>query len=224
MSTVSELGPARFGALETAAVARRASTPRPARARRRPARTRQRAGRLTGTRSRSSTRRRMCRRLRPSQTPNAGEERPIRCSRTSGANGGAARTAAPGRGAADNSPSRGAAPRLPRRLTLFTLGLDARPVPFDEAEAEAQKQRERERKRHMLDPARAASAGHGADILEGTQTGGVGLRRIASCFAFAAVNVAVETASNGARGAALSGDAGEAAGFADALPHGSQLA
>lgn len=81
------------------------------------------------------------------------------------------------------------------------LGLDARPVLFDEAET--QNQRDRERMQQVLDLARQASAEHGADILKGTQTGGVRRYRVSSCFCFAAVNVAVEQAADEGRAVVL---------------------
>lgn len=81
------------------------------------------------------------------------------------------------------------------------LGLDARPVLFDEAET--QNQRDRERMQQVLDLARQASAEDGADILKGTQTGGVKRYRIASCFAFASVNIALEQAADEGRAVVL---------------------
>ncbi|GIX10346.1 hypothetical protein [Elioraea sp.] len=82
------------------------------------------------------------------------------------------------------------------------LGLDARPVVFDEAET--QNQRDRERLQQILDLARQASSEHGADILKGTQTGGVKRYRIRSCFAFSSINVALAQAADESRTIVLS--------------------
>ncbi|WP_439580181.1 hypothetical protein [Elioraea sp.] len=82
------------------------------------------------------------------------------------------------------------------------LGLDARPVVFDEAET--QNQRDRERLQQILDLARQASSEHGADILKGTQTGGVKRYRIRSCFAFSSINVGLAQAADESRTIVLS--------------------
>ena len=82
------------------------------------------------------------------------------------------------------------------------LGLDARPVVFDEAES--QNQRDRERLQQILDLARQASSEHGADILKGTQSGGVKRYRIRSCFAFSSINVGLAQAADESRTVVLS--------------------
>lgn len=82
------------------------------------------------------------------------------------------------------------------------LGLDARPVIFDEAET--QNPRDRERLQQILDIARQASTEGGADILKGTQTGGVRRYRIRSCFAFSSINVGLAQAADESRTIVLS--------------------
>ena len=77
------------------------------------------------------------------------------------------------------------------------LGLDARPVIFDEAET--QNLRDRERLQQIPDLARQASSEHGADMLKGTQTSGVKRYRIRSCFAFSSINVGLAEAADESR-------------------------
>jgi len=77
------------------------------------------------------------------------------------------------------------------------LGLDARPVIFDEAET--QNLRDRERLQQIPDLARQASSEHGADMLKGTQTSGVKRYRIRSCFAFSSINVGLAEAADQSR-------------------------
>jgi putative DNA primase/helicase len=82
------------------------------------------------------------------------------------------------------------------------LGLDARPIVFDEAES--QNTRDRDRLQQILDLARQASSETGAVILKGTQTGGVKRYRINSCFAFSSINVALAQAADESRTIVLS--------------------
>lgn len=82
------------------------------------------------------------------------------------------------------------------------LGLDARPVVFDEAET--QNPRNRERLQQILDLARQASSEQGAEILKGTQAGGVKRYRIRSCFAFSSINVGLAQAADESRTIVLS--------------------
>lgn len=77
------------------------------------------------------------------------------------------------------------------------LGLDARPVVFDEFES--QNDADRARVQQVLDLARQASSENGADILKGTQTGGVKRYRIRSCFAFSSINLGMSQAADESR-------------------------
>lgn len=77
------------------------------------------------------------------------------------------------------------------------LGIDARPVVFDEFET--QNDADRARVQQVLDLARQASSEAGADILKGTQTGGVRRYRIRSCFAFSSVNIGLTQAADESR-------------------------
>ena len=77
------------------------------------------------------------------------------------------------------------------------LGIDARPVVFDEFES--QNEADRARVQQVLDLARQASSENGADILKGTQTGGVRRYRIRSCFAFASINPGMTQAADESR-------------------------
>jgi putative DNA primase/helicase len=82
------------------------------------------------------------------------------------------------------------------------LGLDARPIVFDEAET--QNTRDRDRLQQILDLARQASSETGAAILKGTQTGGVKRYSIRSCFAFSSINVGLAQAADESRTIVLS--------------------
>jgi len=77
------------------------------------------------------------------------------------------------------------------------LGIDARPVVFDEFET--QNDADRTRVQQVLDLARQASSETGADILKGTQTGGVRRYRIRSCFAFSSINLGLTQAADESR-------------------------
>ena len=77
------------------------------------------------------------------------------------------------------------------------LGIDARPVVFDEFET--QNDADRARVQQVLDLARQASSETGADILKGTQTGGVRRYRIRSCFAFSSITLGLTQAADESR-------------------------
>ncbi len=77
------------------------------------------------------------------------------------------------------------------------LGLDARPVVFDEFET--QNEADRSRVQHVLDLARQASSEDGAAIVKGTQTGGSRRYRIRSCFAFMSINLGLQQAADESR-------------------------
>lgn len=77
------------------------------------------------------------------------------------------------------------------------LGVDARPVVFDEAET--QNQRDRERMQQILDLARQASSEDGGVIIKGTADGGTRRYRIRSCFVFASVNLGLSQAADESR-------------------------
>jgi putative DNA primase/helicase len=77
------------------------------------------------------------------------------------------------------------------------LGLDARPVIFDECET--QNEADRARVQQVLDLARQASSEDGAVIIKGTQTGGSRRYRIRSCFAFSSINLALQQAADESR-------------------------
>ena len=82
-----------------------------------------------------------------------------------------------------------------------TIGVDARPVLFDEAES--QNETDRARMQQVLDLARQASSEDGADIVKGTQTGGVRRYRIRSCFMFSSINLGLTQAADESRTAIL---------------------
>lgn len=77
------------------------------------------------------------------------------------------------------------------------LGIDARPVIFDEFES--QNETDRARIQLVLDLARQASSEDGAEILKGTQTGAVKRYRVRSCFAYSSVNLGMEQAADESR-------------------------
>lgn len=77
------------------------------------------------------------------------------------------------------------------------IGVDARPVLFDEAEG--QNEQDRSRIQQVLDLARQASSEDGADIVKGTQTGGVRRYRIRSCFMFSSINLGLTQAADESR-------------------------
>jgi putative DNA primase/helicase len=77
------------------------------------------------------------------------------------------------------------------------LGIDARPVLFDEFES--QNEQDRSRIQLVLDLARQASSEDGADILKGTQTGGVRRYRIRSCFLYSSINLGMGQAADESR-------------------------
>lgn len=77
------------------------------------------------------------------------------------------------------------------------LGLDARPVIFDEFES--QNEQDRARVQQVLDLARQASSEDGAAIVKGTQTGGSRRYRIRSCFAFSSINLGLQQAADESR-------------------------
>jgi putative DNA primase/helicase len=77
------------------------------------------------------------------------------------------------------------------------LGLDARPVIFDEFES--QNEHDRARVQQVLDLARQASSEDGAAIVKGTQTGGSRRYRIRSCFAFSSINLGLQQAADESR-------------------------
>jgi putative DNA primase/helicase len=77
------------------------------------------------------------------------------------------------------------------------LGIDARPVIFDEFES--QNDQDRARIQLVLDLARQASSEDGADILKGTQAGGVRRYRIRSCFLYSSINLGLGQAADESR-------------------------
>lgn len=77
------------------------------------------------------------------------------------------------------------------------LGLDARPVIFDEFES--QNEDDRKRVQQVLDLARQASSEDGAAIVKGTQTGGSRRYRVRSCFAFSSINLGLQQAADESR-------------------------
>jgi putative DNA primase/helicase len=82
------------------------------------------------------------------------------------------------------------------------IGIDARPVVFDEFES--QNDQDRSRVQLVLDLARQASSEDGADILKGTQTGGVRRYRIRSCFAYSSINLGLNQTADESRTVVLS--------------------
>jgi putative DNA primase/helicase len=82
------------------------------------------------------------------------------------------------------------------------LGLDARPVIFDEFES--QNEQDRQRIQQILDLARQASSEEGAEIVKGTQTGGSKSFRIRSCFAFSSISLGLQQAADESRTVVLS--------------------
>lgn len=82
------------------------------------------------------------------------------------------------------------------------LGIDARPVIFDEFES--QNEQDRQRVQQILDLARQASSEEGAPIVKGTQTGGSRRYRIRSCFAFSSINVGMQQTADESRTVVLS--------------------
>ena len=78
------------------------------------------------------------------------------------------------------------------------LGIDARPVVFDEAES--QNPADRARMQQILDLARQASSEAGAAIIKG-RAGGDGISRymIRSCFAFCSINLGISQAADESR-------------------------
>lgn len=77
------------------------------------------------------------------------------------------------------------------------LGIDARPVVFDEIET--QNQADRSRVQLIMDLARQASSETGAVILKGTQTGGVKRFQIRSCMLFSSINIGMTQAADESR-------------------------
>jgi putative DNA primase/helicase len=77
------------------------------------------------------------------------------------------------------------------------LGLDARPVIFDEFES--QNEADRGRVQQVLDLARQASSEDGAAIVKGTQTGGSRRYRVRSCFVFSSINLGLQQAADESR-------------------------
>lgn len=71
-----------------------------------------------------------------------------------------------------------------------SLGFDALPVIFDEAESEDQKSVDRIQ--NILDLARAASSESGGSIRKATNSGGVRIYRVRSCFCFSSINTALK--------------------------------
>lgn len=77
------------------------------------------------------------------------------------------------------------------------LGIDARPVLFDEAETESD--RDRDRIQSILDLARQASSEDGAAIVKGSQSGRATTYRVRSCMCWSSVNLGVTRAADESR-------------------------
>lgn len=92
-----------------------------------------------------------------------------------------------------------------------TLGMDARPVIFDEAEGH--NERAQNRIQTVLGLMRQASSGDGADIVKGTSIGIARSARIQSCFALSSIGVGVKQHADANRVSVLSliksGDTGK---------------